>query len=377
MIVFAAAVFVASQSYSRKETAAGVLRPALGEVRVRATQGGSVRAVYVSEGQIVERGEPLAHLGTERTREDGALAFDAVLRGLADEETALRGRLDALDAAQPLEIAALTAEIREVEADLAGARAALPSIRARHVLAVERADAGRTLEARGFMPGEGMREREDLVLRLDEEISAMIGRIAALSARRDRLNAQRALLPQDARQNREAIEGQLAAITQRRAELEAERGYTLSAPIRGRVTAVQAVVGQAADPNAPLMTLTPEDAALTAELYVSSRAIGFVAPGQPVRLLYDAFPYERFGPAWGEVEHIANTVLMPGEVTAAVMVEEPVYRVLVALERDTIDAFGRETPLQPGMALSADIILEKRTFAEWLLEPVLAARGRL
>ena len=49
------------------------------------------------------------------------------------------------------------------------------------------------------------------------------------------------------------------------------------------------------------MTLTPRGGALRAELYVPSRAIGFVKSGQRVRLLYDAFPYQKFGPAWGEV----------------------------------------------------------------------------
>jgi hypothetical protein len=29
------------------------------------------------------------------------------------------------------------------------------------------------------------------------------------------------------------------------------------------------------------------------------------------------------------------------------------------------------------MALTADVILEERSFAEWLFEPILAMRGRL
>jgi membrane fusion protein len=40
-------------------------------------------------------------------------------------------------------------------------------------------------------------------------------------------------------------------------------------------------------------------------------------------------------------------------------------------------AFGTNAPLQAGMALTADIVLEERSFAEWILEPLLAMRGRL
>jgi membrane fusion protein len=40
-------------------------------------------------------------------------------------------------------------------------------------------------------------------------------------------------------------------------------------------------------------------------------------------------------------------------------------------------AFGQVMDLSAGMALTADVILEERSFAEWLFEPILAMRGRL
>jgi membrane fusion protein len=73
-------------------------------------------------------------------------------------------------------------------------------------------------------------------------------------------------------------------------------------------------------------------------------------------------------------------VLLPQEVNAALRTEEirePVYRVIVAVARQHMLAFGRPMPLSPGMALSADIVLEERSFVEWLFEPILAMRGRL
>jgi membrane fusion protein len=116
---------------------------------------------------------------------------------------------------------------------------------------------------------------------------------------------------------------------------------------------------------------------LVAELYVPSRAIGFIAPGQRVRLLYDAFPYQRFGPSYGTVQSVSGSVLAPQEVTAAISLAEPVYRVLVTLEAQSIQAFGHPQRIQSGMSLTADIVLEQRSFAEFLLEPLLAMRGRL
>ena len=66
---------------------------------------------------------------------------------------------------------------------------------------------------------------------------------------------------------------------------------------------------------------------------------------------------------------------LPGPIAG--LAKESAYRVKVALERQTVDAFGREVPLQPDMTLRADIILERRSLIEWLLEPLLSVRHRM
>ena len=74
---------------------------------------------------------------------------------------------------------------------------------------------------------------------------------------------------------------------------------------------------------------------------------------------------------------VSSAVLRPGEVTAAVKVAEPVYKILVALDATTMQAYGKTIPLQSGMALTADILLESRSFLDLLMDPLLAARGRI
>ena len=39
-----------------------------------------------------------------------------------------------------------------------------------------------------------------------------------------------------------------------------------------------------------------------------------------------------------------------------------------------MDANGKRIPLQPDMLLKADIVLEKRTLVDWILNPLLSAR---
>ena len=69
--------------------------------------------------------------------------------------------------------------------------------------------------------------------------------------------------------------------------------------------------------------------------------------------------------------------MLPGEVDMPVAVQEPVYRVQVALGQQEIRAYGNTVPLQSGMLLSADIVLEQRSLISWLFEPILSLQGRL
>jgi membrane fusion protein len=380
VLLAAIVAFLTTATYSRKETVRGILKPVGGETRVLATQGGVLRALYVAEGALVERGTPLAKITRETLLSDGAIADEQVLEGLRQEEATLRDRLRALAGAAPLDAVSMASSLAVLESDRA---AALESARlgdARLAIATQRVTSARPLVASGLIAAEELRRREEAELALRQEIAAARGRARSLEAQIRELGARRSRLPFDQAQQRSQLEAALASLSQRRAQAEAARGYELRAQVSGRVSGVQVALGQSLDPSRPLMTLTPSGARLTAEVYVPSRAIGFIRAGQKVRLLYDAFPYQRFGAAQGTVEAVSATVLLPQEVNAALRSEEfrePVYRVTVRLVRQDMLAFGQVMDLSAGMALTADIILEHRSFAEWLFEPILAIRGRL
>jgi membrane fusion protein len=105
-----------------------------------------------------------------------------------------------------------------------------------------------------------------------------------------------------------------------------------------------------------------------------------VAPGQTVRLRYAAYPYQKFGIGIGVVEAIEQSPYAPQELPAQVAATlpsgEPVYRIVVGLDRQTVAAYGDEQPLKPGMVIEADIVQDRRRLVEWLLEPIYGLAGR-
>lgn len=138
-----------------------------------------------------------------------------------------------------------------------------------------------------------------------------------------------------------------------------------------------AKLGQKIDLNAPLLTLLPENSILEAELFLPSRSIGFAEIGQEVLMRYDAFPYQRYGLAKGTIKEISQTVINPQDIHISIGLNEPVYRVKVDLAKQFIFANGKPIFLQPGMKLSADILLENRSLFEWLLEPIYSLKGSI
>jgi len=197
------------------------------------------------------------------------------------------------------------------------------------------------------------------------------------TARRSQLTEARfalAQLPTVMAERVQLLRNELSAAEQRIAEVHGRRAYIIRAPIAGRVSSLQASVGQAADPRRLQLQIVPNDSALQAELFVPARAIGFVEVGQTVRILYDAFPYQHFGTYRGRIVSVSQTILTGTDIAAPVALQEPAYRALVALERPDIDAYGKRVPLQPDMLLKADVILERRTLVDWVLNPLRSAR---
>jgi membrane fusion protein len=143
---------------------------------------------------------------------------------------------------------------------------------------------------------------------------------------------------------------------------------------------VLAEAGQSVSPASALATLLPQGAAMQVQLYAPSSAVGFVQPGQVVRLRYEAFPYQKYGQQPGRVVQVSRTPLSSAELGALALSagpsasagNEPLFRITVALEPPPTGI-----TLVAGMRLQADVWLDRRRLIEWLFEPLLGLHGRL
>lgn len=169
-----------------------------------------------------------------------------------------------------------------------------------------------------------------------------------------------------------------AQFDEKQISTHASDGAQVSATRAGEVTNIQVRVGEVVAGNQTMGLVVPDGirSAQRAELWVPSRAVGFIRPGNTVWVMFDAFPYQTFGVGKGRVVDVSSAPLMPNELPIPLETKEQMYRVVVALDGDALTAYGRKWVLLPGMRLTADVVLDEKSFLDWLLDPLLAIRKR-
>ncbi len=367
-------VYLAWAQYARKETVAGYLAPTAGVAKIFVLRAGTVTAVHVSEGQEVDEDQPLLTVKIDQATADGQNVDAVLLETLARQKSALGEQIR-------MQEDRAVSERKRLEAQIAGERDQIAHLEQQIMVQQERAALAESLvssvqelRAKGHMSELDYKHRREAYLESTQNLGALGQQLAARRAELAQAAAAQEQLPTTIAEKVQALRGQVADAEQRIAEIDGRRAYVVRAPIAGRVSTLQAAVGRAVDPRQPQLSVLPRNGGLEAELFVPTQAIGFVRPGQEVRILFDAFPYQRFGTYGGRVVRVAKTMLTSADVSAPVALQQPAYKVTVRLDRQDVTAFGERVPLQPDMLLKADILLDRRPLLNWLLDPLLSAR---
>ncbi|WP_299196491.1 HlyD family efflux transporter periplasmic adaptor subunit [uncultured Erythrobacter sp.] len=376
VILAIAAIWVSVGTYARIETVPGILVTDIPSAKVIAPQPGVIVELNVVEGQLVDQGEILLVINSDRQTAAGG---DVASRGIG----AIEARRQLSEAQVVLAGSRASAERSRLTAMIASAEDQAASLGEQialqeQVVASNQEIFDRVVEVveQGFVSQVEFERRRQTLLSSQQSLASLQQRRSAHLSDATQARSQLASVNIDAAQGISQIQGNLQSMLSEQARLEGEQSYVIKAPIAGRVTALTTGEGRAAATARPLMVIVPTDAQLQAELYAPTRSIGFVEPGEETRLLYDAFPYQRFGSFEGRVASISRIAVDPRETEIPFPFEEPVYRVRVNLDQQRIEAFGEPAPLQPGMTLQANIVLERQSFLAWILQPLNAVLNR-
>lgn len=376
LLALALVLFTIFGSYTDKTSVEGQLLPRLGVARVYPPEAGIITAVHVADGDMVNAGDALFTLSTSRYDGSGnvqaRLAAEAELKKtLAEQEIQRQQRIQENERKALQDSLARLQEQRKHVKQKIAAQAQRVTL-AEQIVAKQR----RLVREKAVSEVEKMRS-EGALLELRTDLETFKREEAALA--RDIGEQQSTLANLPARQQTEISQLERAAAAYKQEVLDYSlRGeQTIRAAASGRVNALNAEAGQQVDPARLLLSIVPQDAELVVQLYVPSRAIGFIAPEDRVILRYQAYPYQKFGHAEGRILSIVETALGKQELSGLgvvfsnpALLNEPAYLVRVKPDKASINVYGKEKPLHIGMVVEADILHERKRLYEWILEPL-------
>jgi membrane fusion protein len=372
-----ALLFLISNDYTRRENALGYLVPTKGVVAIYPTQPGLLSELYVNEGDVVEQGQALFKIQIDQRRTSDNYLSEQLIQELQEQKTRLRESVVLEQKNLATQLERQDNYIEQLNAEIRSFNSLLRTQTRQGDLALNAYDRAKELAGRGMLSRSDMDNIEKAYLDNQQQTKNL-----QLNLSDKQFELQQARIDRDTYiiSNQKAIsdiENRLSDLNRQIASTQVEQYNVVHAPIAGNVTALIPNLGQRLDTGIPAFSLLPQDSQLEAHLYVPTRAIGFVVVGQNVNLRYDAFPYQRFGLYQGIITQVSNAVLTRNESPAALAINEPTYKIVVRLNAQQVKAYGEKVPLRPGILLSADIELDKRSLLEWLLDPLYSLQGIL
>lgn len=369
-------------TYTQRSTVLGQLVPDAGLVKVHTPQAGVVVEKKVQEGQAVQRGDVLFVISSERESSVLGSVQAAISSQVSARRDSLEAQLGQTEQLLNQERLAVRKRLDSVSAEIPLQQTQVDTQRQRVELAQRAASNYQDLLNREYIAREQAEQKQTELLDQRSRLKAMERELVGLKREQANLRTELASLEFKGANQLAELKRGLSSTGQELAESEGRRRLAITAPVSGTATAVLAEVGQTIDGNRPLLlNIVPDNAKMVAELYVPSRAVGFIKPGAPVVLRYQAFPYQKFGHAQGQVLTVPKTASLsreiPGLPEGSLPENGPVYRVTVALNSQTISAYGKPQTLQTGMLLEADVLQDTRRLYEWVLEPLYSITGKL
>lgn len=368
---------------------------------VQNLEGGILSALFVSEGQQVEKGEVLLQIDDTRfssslresklqlvTLKAKAARLEAEVSGeifsptpellelgasvVRDELELYRTRRQELDQAKSI----LDDERRQITQELAELRAKRSKLDRSYKLVAKELQISRPLKDAGAIS-------EVEILRLERQVNELKGELEgaqlAIPRARSKLRAAEKKIEEaniqfanEARAELNTVNAELLQMKETNVALEDRVERTaVRSPVKGTVKQVMFnTVGGVIKPGDELVEIVPLDDTLLVEAEVSPKDIAFLYPGLKTIVKISAYDFAIYGGLEGRLEHIsADTITSERD-------EESYYLVRIRTDKTSLGSESKPLPIIPGMLAEVDILTGKKTVLDYILKPILRARDR-
>jgi len=371
---------------------------------VQSLEGGIISEILVSEGTIVEQGQPLARIEDTsfasqfgEVRERQAAMAARVLRLEAETQGTPLKFPAALEQNNPRAVAAeknvYDARVRKLAQDVdviqqqeAQKRKEVDELRASEArfsdtlkLLSREVELTRNLFNQRVVP-------EIEMLRVDRQATDMRGQLSVVQATivktetaiqesQSRIAGVRASFVAQAEEDLAKSRADLAVLDENiKFAQDKVRRTELKAPVRGIVNKLNVTtIGAVVQPAANLMELVPIDDTLLVEGRIRPQDIAFIRANHPAVVKLSAYDSSVYGSLHGKVERIsADTIIdEKGDKNER---GETFYRVMVRTEKNHLGTAEHPLPVLPGMVATVEILTGAKSVLDYLIKPARVLR---
>jgi HlyD family secretion protein len=379
-------------------TARGRLITPLPNIIVQPLENAIVQSIDVRVGQLVKKGERLAALDPTFTEAD-EVQLRARLHSLDNQVARLEAELsgkspqigEAKDADTLLQNrlseerrASYKAQSTRYEEGIARLKAAIETNRGDQAGLGSRVKVLRDMEnlqgelvAQKYAVRTRLLEAQDRLIEAERSMQMSHNRAQELRKELGALEAEKASFETGWRQK--IMEELLAASRERSSVMEQlqkadkrNQLVVLTSPSDAVVLEVAKLSpGSVARGTEPMFTLVPVGGDLLAEVKIDATDIGYVKQGDIAHIKLDAYPFQRHGGLPGVLQTISEDAFSRDSNPNSGM--EAFYTSRIKLGATRVQKMSDQARLLPGMTLSAEISVGKRSVMSYLIWPLIRA----
>lgn len=389
LVVFAAILLPWAMLSKVDETgsARGRLEPKGKTLKIDAPVAGTVATVKVKEGQTVRSGQTLLELESELARTELQQA-QAKLEGQMNRGAQLIVVQNQLKTAVRTQQQQSQAQESEQLAQLDQIRQRLNSSRKAYALekdrlAVAQNDVQRhqSLWQKGVISKskleevEGvMFERQRLLQQVQSDIQEATTELEKQQSAYERVMRTGELAVLESQRQLKELQSQVVDVHSEIAQTKKLiqslqfqlRQQVLRAPTNGSIFQLSIQnAGSVLQPGQTIAQIAPQGAALMFRAQMPSQESGFLRVGMPVKLKFDAYPFQDYGVVEGNLRWLSPD----SKVVETAQGKVETFELEIALDQTYIQNQNQRVVLTPGQTATAEVIVRQRRIIDFILDP--------
>lgn len=114
-----------------------------------------------------------------------------------------------------------------------------------------------------------------------------------------------------------------------------------------------------------LVEIAPEDSPLALKANMTPTESGFLKVGMPVKIKFDAYPFQDYGVQAGKVSWISPD----SKIIETAQGQQEIFELKIELEQDYIEGNHQRITLTAGQTATAEVIIRQRRLIDFVLDP--------